>query len=268
MPRINRSLTRALGLAGGLVLLLAGPAEAQRGFGRQGVRREPEVRNLPYDGRFTFARIKFDSPPEGYYYGGLPAWAHGFPTAELNLLRIMNEVTLLHPHLDGSNVVALDDPALFRYPVAYMTEAGFWMMTDQQAAALRAYLLKGGFLIFDDFRDDWFRGGGGWRNFEANMRRVIPNAQFVDLAADQPVFHAFFDIPSLDIIPQYYDQGAPVLRGLFEDNDPSKRLMAVINFNTDVSNFWQFSAEGFVPVDLSNEAYKLGVNYVMYGLTH
>lgn len=268
MPRISEVVPRALAIAGGLILLLAPAAPAQRGFGRRDVRQEPEVHNLPYDGRFTFARIKFQNPPEGYYYGGLPAWAHGYPTAELNLLRIMNEVTLLRPHLDGSNVVALDDPALFQYPVAYMTEAGFWMMTDKEAAALRAYLLKGGFLIFDDFRDDWFRGGGGWQNFEANMRRVIPNAQFVDLKPDHPIFHAFFDIPSLDIIPQYYDQGAPVLRGLFEDNDPSKRMMAMINFNTDVSNFWQFSAEGFVPVDLSNEAYKLGVNYVMYGLTH
>jgi Domain of unknown function (DUF4159) len=256
-----------------LILLATGSAVAQRGFGQRGFgQREPaeapKVHNIPYDGRFTFARIEYETAPGGYYYRGLPAWAHGYPTAELNLMKIMNEVSLLHPHLEGSNVIALDDPALFQYPVAYMTEAGYWMMNDKEAAGLRAYLLKGGFLIFDDFRDDWYRGGGGWQNFEMNMRRVIPNAQFIDLTADNPIFHAFFDIDSLDIIPQYYDQGPPVLRGLFEDNDPSKRMMAMINFNTDVSNFWEFSGEGFVPVDLSNEAYKLGVNYVMYGLTH
>jgi len=180
----------------------------------------------------------------------------------------MNQVSLLGAHADSSNVISLDDPALFEYTVAYMTEAGYWILTDKEAQNLRAYLLKGGFLIFDDFRDDWYRGGGGWQNFADNMRRVIPNAQFIDLTADNPIFHSFFDIDSLNIIPQYYDQGPPVLRGLFEDNDPHKRLMAVINFNTDVSNFWEFSGEGFVPVDLSNEAYKLGVNYVMYGLTH
>jgi hypothetical protein len=270
---IARSNRKAPAMIAALLLLGAGTAVAQRGFGQRGFgqrgfRSEPEIHNIPYDGRFTFARIKYETGPGGYYYRGLPAWAHGYPTAELNLMRIMNEVSLLHPHLEGSNVVALDDTALFQYPVAYMTEAGFWTLTDKEAAGLRAYLLKGGFVIFDDFRDDWYRGGGGWQNFEMNMRRVIPNAQFVDLTPDNPIFHSFFDIDSFDIIPQYYDQGAPVLRGLFENNDPSKRLLAMINFNTDVSNFWEFSGEGFVPVDLSNEAYKLGVNYVMYGLTH
>jgi hypothetical protein len=261
---------RVTALAGVFAALAAGTATAQRGFGRfrRAEPREPEVHNIAYDGRFTFARIKYQTAPGGYYYRGLPAWAHGYPTAERNLMKIMNEVSLLGAHDDSSNVVALDDPALFRYPVAYMTEAGYWILTDQEAAALRAYLLKGGFLIFDDFREDWFRGGGGWQNFEANMRRVVPNAQFIDLTAENPIFHSFFDIDSLNIIPQYYDQGPPVLRGLFEDNDPHKRMLAVINFNTDVSNFWEFSGEGFVPVDLSNEAYKLGVDYVMYGLTH
>lgn len=268
--RIGRAVT-VVTLVAGFAVLATGTAFAQRGFGRRfgrGEPRKPEIHNVPYDGRFTFARIKFANPPAGYYYGGLPSWAHGYPTSELNLMKIMNEVSLLGAHSDSSNVIALDDPALFQYPVAYMTEAGYWILTDKEAAALRAYLLKGGFLIFDDFRDDWYRGGGGWRNFEDNMRRVIPNARFIDLTADNPIFHSFFDIDSLNIIPQWYDQGPPVLRALYQDNDPSKRMLAVINFNTDVSNFWEFSGEGFVPVDLSNEAYKLGVNYVMYGLTH
>ena len=67
---------------------------------------------------------------------------------------------------------------------------------------------------------------------------------------------------------QYYDEGRPVFRGLFEDNDPQKRLIAIANFNTDISDFWEFSATGFRPIDESNEAYKLGVNYIMYGMTH
>ena len=64
------------------------------------------------------------------------------------------------------------------------------------------------------------------------------------------------------------DRGQPILRGIFEDNNPSKRLLAIINFNTDVANFWEFSATGFRPIDESNQAYKLGVNYIIYGLTH
>jgi hypothetical protein len=229
---------------------------------------EPEIHNIPYDGRFTFARVRFTNPPAGYYYKGLPAWAHGYPDAELNLMKIMNEVSNVDLHVDGTNVFTLDDPELCKYPVAFMTEGGWWDLSDKEAAAFRAYLRKGGFVIFDDFRDDQFRGGGGWEQFESNMRRVIPDAQFVDLDPSHPIFHCFFEIDSFDIIPQDYDRARPILRGLYEDNDPKKRLMAIVNFNTDVSNFWEFSGTGFRPVSESNEAYKLGVNYVMYGLTH
>jgi hypothetical protein len=250
-------------LLGGLLALGAGRAAAQGGY-----HREPEVRNIPYDGRFTFARIRYETGPGGWYYRGLPAWAHGYAVAELNLMKIVNEVSTVRPHLDGSVVVALDDPLLFHYPVAYMTEAGFWTMTDKEAAGLRAYLKKGGFVIFDDFRDDMFRGGGGWENFERQMQRVIPTARFIDLPPENPIFHSFFEINSFAEIPQFYDRGAPIFRGLFEDNDPHKRMLAMVNFNTDVSNFWEFSSEELVPIDLSNEGYKLGVNYVLYGLTH
>lgn len=263
----GRRLVRAL-VALGLFLALAAGALAQRRFflERQGPGIEPDVHNVPYDGRFAFARLRYTTAPGGYYYRGLPAWAHGYPTADLNLSKILKAVTTIDPHVDGSVVLAMDDPELFNYPVAYMTEAGFWELSDKEAAGLRAYLKKGGFLIFDDFRDD-FRGGG-WATFEANMQRVLPGARFPDLSASHPIFHCFFDIASFDVLPQYYDRGRPILRGLFQDNDPSKRLMAIINFDTDVSNYWEFAETGYTPVSESNEAYKLGVNYIIYGLTH
>ena len=85
-----------------------------------------------------------------------------------------------------NKVDAVDDPELFKYPIAYMTEAGFWELTDVEAAAFRAYLQKGGFVIFDDFRSD-FRGGGGWANFEANMRRVLPEVRkWLETPAEAP----------------------------------------------------------------------------------
>jgi hypothetical protein len=227
------------------------------------LQQEPPIHNAPYDGRFTFARLTYETGPGGYYYGGLPAWAHGYPRAERNLMRILREVSNVDGHVDESEALALDDPELFKYPLAYMTEAGYWTLTDRQAAALRAYLLKGGFVVFDDFRGDF-----GWEHFAANMQRVLPGTHFIDLDPSMPVYQSFFGIASFDIVRQYYDRGTPVFRGLFEDDDPHKRLMAVANFNTDVANFWEFSADGATPVDASNEAYKLGVNYVMYGLTH
>jgi len=266
-----------------LVGIGAATASAQRGGGFGGFRGfgdsgyEPQVKNPEYNGQFTFARIKYVSGPGGYYYRGIPAWAHGYVPdprrvsgrAETNLMKIMNEVTYLNPRIEESVVVALDDPALFKYPVAYMTEPGFWTMSDKEAAGLRAYLLKGGFLIVDDFRHDGDRNqGGGWDNFESNVRRAFPEEKFIQLDPSYPVFDSFFRVESFDIIPQAYDPSRPEFYGLFESNDPKKRVMMLVNYSTDISDFWEFSATGFRPIEESNEAYKLGVNYIMYGMTH
>jgi hypothetical protein len=261
-------ILRRRGVVVGAALAVVGltvAASAQRFFASDGG-REPDIHNVQYDGRFTFARAKYSTGPGGWYYRGLPAWAHGYPGAEQNLMRIMNELSNFRPHITEDNVFALDDPELCRYPMVYMTEGGYWAMTDEDARGLRSFLLKGGFAIFDDFRDDV--RGAGWEHFAENMHRVLPEAQIVDMDPTHPIFHSFFEINSFDIIPQYYDRGQPVLRGIFEDNNPSKRLLAIVNFNTDVANFWEFSATGFRPIDESNQAYKLGVNYIIYGLTH
>jgi hypothetical protein len=100
------------------------------------------------------------------------------------------------------------------------------------------------------------------------MKRVLPDGRFVDLDASHPIFHSFFEINRLDIIPQAYIAGHPIFRGLYEDNDPHKRLQMIVNYNTDVSQFWEWSGTGLRPIDDTNEAYKLGVNYIIYGLTH
>jgi hypothetical protein len=176
-------------------------------------------------------------------------------------MKILSEITLLRPHLDTSAVLTLDDPALHTYPVAYMSEPGFWTLNDAEAEGLRRYIAKGGFLIFDDFRQEH------WGNFETQMRRVLPAQRFVQLDPAHPVFHAFFEIdPARFVSP--YGGLTPVFYGLFEDNDPTKRLQAVANYNNDLGEYWEFSDTGWVPIDLSNEAYKFGVNYIMYGMTH
>ena len=152
--------------------------------------------------------------------------------------------------------------------MAYIIEVGWWTLTDSEAAALRAYLAKGGFVIVDDFKTPNFNGGGGWELFEANMRRVLPGARFFDMQPNHPIFHSFFEIHTFENFPQAYNAGEPVFRGLYEDNDPSKRLQMIVNYNTDISQYWEWSGRGLRPFDETNEAYKLGVNYVMYGMTH
>ena len=103
---------------------------------------------------------------------------------------------------------------------------------------------------------------------EANVRRAFPSARLIPMDPKMIVFDSFFKIESLGIIPQSYDRDPPEFFGLFEDNDPNKRLMMIVNYSTDVSDFWEFSATGFRPIEDSNQAYKLGVNYIMYGITH
>ena len=250
-----------------LVLLTMGVSSAlaqRRGFGGYGGRnrREAIQPNPPYDGRFSFVRLRY-GPDYGFVAQSIP-WSHDYPTGEQHFMKILNELSYLNPHVDETSILPLDSPDLCKYPVAYMAEPGFLTLTDGEVAAFRTYLLKGGFVIFDDFAER----RGGWDNFEAQMRRVLPEGRFVDLDASNPIFHAFFEIPNLDIIPQYYDTGKPIFRGIYENNDPTKRLLVMVNFNTDISEFWEFSDTGLKPIDESNEAYKLGVNYIIYGMTH
>jgi hypothetical protein len=244
-----------------IVALLVGAATVHAQRGRGGVRSASEIKpNTNYDGRFTFVRLR---------YGALEAfasqrvmWSHDYPVGEQHFMKLVNELSYLAPHTEETNVFALDDADLFKHPVAYLCEPGAWTMTEKEAESFRAYLLKGGFLIVDDFR------AYHWYNFEAQMRRVLPEARFVDLDGSDPIFHSFFEINRLDEIPNYYDPGRPIFRGIYEDNDPKKRLMVIINYNTDISEYWEWSDTGLKPIDESNEAYKLGVNYIIYGMTH
>ena len=213
-----------------------------------------------YDGKFTFVRLRWGSGFGGFR-GMSNAWNHDFPRAEQNLVNLLKELTLVDANSDGSLILSLDDPELFRYPIAMMWEPGFWEMTDEQAERFRTYLLKGGFAIFDDFEMEQFD------NFAYQMRRVLPGAQFVKLDKSHLIFDSFFRMKTIDF-PHPMFQYLPTYWGIFEDNDPSKRLLVIANHNADVAEYWEFLGQGFFPVDPSNEAYKLGVNYYVYGMTH
>ncbi len=262
---LRRRPVRLAAIAAGGVLVGAVLAAAQGrggfgGFGFGGGSGAPIAPNVGYDGRFTFVRLRY-GPPIPYQTQRVP-WSHDYPEGEHNLMKILTEISDLGPRIEETNVMALDDPELCKFPVAYMAEPGRWYMTDDEAKSFRAYLLKGGFAIFDDFRRR------DWDNFEAQIRRVLPEARFVELTGEHPIFHAFFEIPHPELDAQYYDRGEPIFRGIYEDNDPQKRLMVVAAYNTDISEFWEWSGTGFKPITESNEAFKVGVNFFMYGLTH
>jgi hypothetical protein len=234
----------------------SGVVVAQGGFrGRDRFAPEPATTKVDYDGRFAFVRLRYE--------GGLrrdPGWAHDYPRADWHFQRILEEITLARTYRDESNIMALDDPDLGLYPIAYLSEPGFWTLNAAETEGLRGYLRKGGFIIFDDFR-----GARDWGNLEARMRDVLPDARWVPLEAAHPIFHSFFEIDELETRGYY---GPAQFLGIFEDNDPEKRLLAIADYNHDLGEFWEFSDTGWMPVDVTNEAYKYGVNYVIYAMTH
>ena len=102
---------------------------------------------------------------------------------------------------------------------------------------------------------------------DGDLRVARLEARLVRLDTSHPIFDSFFRITTLDYRHPYFGHPSEFY-GIFEDNDPSKRLMVIVNYNNDIGDYWEWSDAGFVPIELSNEAYKLGVNYLMYALTH
>jgi hypothetical protein len=259
---MKRALSYALVI--GMALCIVSPlaAQSRRFRGENYQRPDYDEFNVQYDGRFTFVRIRYTPLSDSWGRPGDLKWDHDYPRAERHLVKILDEITDVSPVLSGSNILSLDDPELFKYPVAYLSEPGYWTLSEEETEGLRNYLLKGGFLILDDFV------GSQWYNFEAMMREVLPDSRLVELDVSHPVFHSFFDIDALDHIHPYYRGYISAFYGIFEDNDPNKRLLVIANYNNDIGESWEWSDTGFLPIELSNEAYKLGVNYIVYAMTH
>lgn len=207
----------------------------------------------PYDARFIFTRIR--------YGGWYSSWSHDYPRADRHLPHILADLTLMNINLEASNVFDLDDPEIFMHPMIYLSEPGFWAMSDAEGQNLRSYLLKGGLIIFDDFE------GRQWDNLEQNMRRALPEYRWIEIDIAHPIFHAFFEMKRIDFRHPMVNVIARYM-GLFENNDPRDRMIALANHNCDLAEYWEWSDTGFFSVDSTNEAYKLGVNYIVYSMTH
>jgi hypothetical protein len=236
-----------------LVLLIPLTAAAQFRL-----RSPMQSSTVEYDSHFVFTRIRYGGGG-GFGFGG--SWAHDYPTADRNLGSIIDYITNMRVRMDGTNVLDLDDPRIFENPILYVSEPGYWRIQDTEAKNLRDHLMKGGFIIFDDFE------GNHWVNLEAQMRRVVPELQWVQINVEHPIFQTFFELkvldvphPSVGVIPRYM--------ALFEDNDPGGRVIALANHNGDLAEYWEWSAEGLYSEDPTNNAYRLGVNYIVYGMTH
>ncbi len=213
--------------------------------------------NAAYDGRYTFVRLRYNTSR------GRSGWEFDYPAMERNFMTIVSELTTMRPHVRESNVHDMDDPALAHYTIGYLSEPGFWVPNESEAGGLRNWLAKGGFLIVDDF---YFNQ---WDNFERSMRMVLPKAKFVKLAVNDAIFNSFFRIKSLVGMTHPDNSSAKAeYLGIYEDNDPEKRLLVIVNYNNDIGDYMEWSGEGWYPVNLSNDAYKFATNYLVYGLSH
>jgi hypothetical protein len=162
--------------------------------------------------------------------------------------------------------MAFDDPMLFKFPFAYLCEVGLMHLNDKEIAGMREYLLRGGFLLVDDFRSPV-----EFVNFQDNVKRAFPELELKKFDGSHPIFNCFFSIKADEVKPVY--GGGYVSRETLNPEfwgleDETGRLMMIVNYNYDVSDFWQFSENPFRPIEETNEAYKFGVNYIIYALTH
>jgi len=236
-------------------LILPVVAAGQNFFGRFS-RIQPTA--VKYDSQFAFTRIRY-----GTRIGVNGGWEHDYPTADRNFSAILDYITNMRVHLSDSNILDLEDPRIFQNPVIYMSEPGFWTTDETEAKSLRAYLLKGGFIIFDDFDGD-----PEWRNLAAQMKVVLPDHDFIRLDVSHPIFQSFYSLRSLNIQHPMLPGIEPIFYGLFDNNQTDGRMLAIANFNNDIGDYWEWSAEGLYGDAGTADAYRLGVDYLVYEMTH
>jgi hypothetical protein len=214
---------------------------------------------------FRFARLIYtDAPDYARFRGGW--WQQDFPEAETHFSLNLRRLT----RVDAGEPVAvrLTDDALFDYPWLYATQVGYWDLSDAEVARLREYLLRGGFLMADDF---W--GESERAVFQDTMKRVFPERPIVDIQPDDAVLHVVFSIDEFTQIPGLRHLGrrgiaqlpAPRWRGIYDD---SGRLLVAMNHNQDVGDSWEEADNPAYPEPMTALGYRLGINYITYAMTH
>jgi hypothetical protein len=235
---------------------------------------QPGANARPYS--FYFTRAAYSSSFRGRGgRGGGGSWATDFPKADQQFLTVLRRLAGIDA-FPAEHPIQLQDPDLRRYPFIYAVEVGYMSLTEPEVAALRDYLLAGGFMMVDDF---W--GSREWASFEQEMRRVLPEYSIVDMPRDHPIFSSFYDIreviqvPNVGIGRQYHRSGGgptheqdgytPAVRGIFDERG---RLLVAINWNTDLGDAWEWAEQPDYPLKFSTYAYQMGVNFIVYAMTH
>ena len=219
---------------------------------------------------WAFARVKY--PSIRWKWGDLGAkdWEIDSPKAERTFVQGVRRLTRLHAR-SMEEIVTLDDDKVYNWPWIYAVETGHWDLTDAECAKLRDYLLRGGFLMTDDFH-----GTVEWSTFIASMNRVFPDRPIVDIQNQDAIFHVLYDLDERFQVPgiQYWVPGhtvyekdgfEPKWRAIYDDKG---RIMVAICHNMDLGDAWEWSDHPAYPERYASLAYRIGVNYIIYSMTH
>ena len=233
------------------MLGLAAASYAQFGFFRDFIRQ-----NNPPDTEFIIARWRFGTNGNIGHMG----WSHNYPDAEMHLNQLLSEATIVNVEPESYRIVDLGSPDVFKYPFAYVSEPGEMELTEKELVNLREFIDRGGFIVVDDFDGPW-----QMEQFRRQLFRAFPERSMFLLTPAHEVFHTFFDIDDLSIWGPYVPGGDPIFYGF---NNSRGDLAMVICFNNDFANFWDWIDERRYPLKPSSEAFRMGINFVMYAKTH
>lgn len=211
---------------------------------------------------FQFVRIRYESIGSRW---GRETWAFDYPTAERNLYEAIERTTSLR--LGGEPIVlTLEDDRIFEHTVLYLCEPGYWQLREEEAANLKTYFARGGFMIIDDFHD-YQAGGPQWSNFYYNIKQVFPDLEPVELPPDHPIWSIYYDIDPVEAASTKDYEGFgkydDVYYGIFDDDG---RMLCIICYNQDIGDGWEWPERNFE--DASTVSFQMAINFIMYALTH
>jgi hypothetical protein len=233
-----------------------------RGTGEEDL---PTPRNIDRSG-FVYARVRYHTQSRWRGQTGEVPWHHDYPDGDTMFPTSLGRLTTTQTTPDSYQIVDIDSKDLFEYPFVYMSEPGYLNLLPDDVKNLREYLDRGGFLLLDDFRGNE-SDMSQFENMERQMKKVFPDRGLEPVSPSHPIFHVVYDLNPNDMLPPYRASNSGEVQ-FFGISDPEGNLQVTIDFNNDISEYWQALDVGECSIRESGSAVELGVNYAVYAMTH
>jgi len=221
------------------------------------------------DPEFVFARLACTNRDSWMYWPNYwpnnPPWHHDYPSSDEFLVGLLHELTGVRVTPHSYKIVQLSSDEVFKYPFLYLSEPGFLALNDKEIKNLGEYIRRGGFIMADDFRTAaYLHGPEELEVLRHYLKLALPEREFIRIDLTHPIFHSFFDIHTLKMNPPYGDF-VPEFWGLADEHG---NLQLIANYNNDIGDFWKYLDHGDKPLKDSSQAIRLGINYIVYAMTH